>query len=498
MSSLATEESKPPASTDNVAAVAGRGAIYITIAKLWFIVSGYGIGVTLTYLLSAEDYGIYRIVINTVSIINAVIVTGTYQTVSKYVSQDPENAASIKSQALKLQVFVGGVATLGFFLLAPVTASLLNDGRLTIYLRIAALITLSYSFYSVYTGYFNGKRAFGIQAGLDIAYSTLKLGFIVLLAWLGFGVKGSVGGFAIAAACVLGISVLLARGGNGQSSKQPVQLFKFQSYVLLFTFVLTLLQRVDLILIKALSSADATKASENAGFYSASADVANITYQIIASVTFVIFPLISQSTFSDDRSRTRGYIANTLRYTLMIMALTATLFSAEAARVLGIIYKEAYQAGAPSLRVLAIGILFFGLLFVLTTIITASGQPRISLTIAAITLIVSAALNALLIPGYGLPGAALATSVAMFLGTLLAVGYLWKRFGAFVSMLSIVRIVASAAAVYGASFIFSPKSKVMIIAELAMLSIAYLVALVVSGEFGRAELRLISKVLKRS
>src|SRR6185369_8464330 len=144
------------------------------------------------------------------------------------------------------------------------------------------------------------------------------------------------------------------------------------------------------------------------------------------------------------------------------------------------------------------GILFFGLLFVLTTIITASGQPRISLTIAAITLIVSAALNALLIPGYGLPGAALATSVAMFLGTLLAVGYLWKRFGAFVSMLSIVRIVASAAAVYGASFIFSPKSKVMIIAELAMLSIAYLVALVVSGEFGLAELHLISKVLKRS
>ena len=261
--------------------------------------------------------------------------------------------------------------------------------------------------------------------------------------------------------------------------------------------MLTLLQRVDLILIKALSSADATTASENAGFYSASADVANITYQIIASVTFVIFPLISQSTFSDDRSRTRSYIANTLRYTLIIMALTATLFSAQAARVLSVIYKEAYQAGAPSLRILAIGILFFGLLFVLTTIITASGQPRISLTIAAITLIVSAALNAMLIPSYGLSGAALATSVAMLIGTLLAGGYLWKRFGAFASMLSTIRIVACAAAIYGASFIFSPKSKVMIIAELAMLSIAYLIALVVTGEFGRAELQLISRVLKR-
>ena len=70
MTPLATEESKPR-SADNVAAIAGRGTIYITAAKIWFMVSGYGIAVTLAYLLTVEDYGIYRVVINTVSIINA-------------------------------------------------------------------------------------------------------------------------------------------------------------------------------------------------------------------------------------------------------------------------------------------------------------------------------------------------------------------------------------------------------------------------------------------
>jgi O-antigen/teichoic acid export membrane protein len=492
---LATEQSKPAASADNTAAIAGRGTIYITAAKIWFMVSGYGIAFTLAHLLTDENYGIYRIVINTVSIINAVIVTGTYQTVSKYVSQEPEKADSIKWKALGLQVYVGGAATLGFFLLAPVVASLLNDTRLTGWLRLASLITLSYSFYSVYTGYFNGKKSFGVQAGLDITYSTLKLVFIVSLAWLGFGVSGSVGGFALAAGCVLGLSAIMARGGDRKGDARASQLFGFQSYVLLLTFVLTLLQRVDLMLIKALSSPGAKTASENAGYYSAAMDIANITYQVIVSVTFVIFPLVSQSTFADDRVRTQSYISSTLRYTLMIMALTATLFSACASGVLRVIYRETYQAGSPALRIVAFGMLFFGLLYVVTTIISASGQPKVSLLFAVITLVLSTTLNALLIPSRGLAGAATATTASMLAGTILACTYLWRKFRTLMSIASVVRIAGCAGAIYGAALLFSPASKILIIAQLFALSVAYLTALVITGELGRADLRLIGRVL---
>jgi stage V sporulation protein B len=495
MTPLATEESKPR-SADNVAAIAGRGTIYITAAKIWFMVSGYGIAVTLAYLLTVEEYGIYRVVINTVSIINAVIVTGTYQTVSKYVSQEPENAEAIKRKALGLQVYVGGAATLGFFLLAPVTASLLNDQRLTGWLRLAALITLSYSFYSVYTGYFNGKRLFGIQAGLDITYSTLKLVFIVLFALLGYGVTGSVGGFALAAASVLAISAIIARGRYPRGDARIGQLFSFQSYVLLFTFVLTLLQRVDLMLIKALSSPDATIASEKAGYYSAAQDMANLTYQIIVSVTFVIFPLVSQSTFADDRERTQSYISNTLRYSLMVMALTATLFSSTADGVLRVVYREAYQAGTPALRIVAFGMLFFGVLYVVTTIISASGQPRVSLLLGVITLLLSTVFNTLLIPLHGLAGAATATTAAMLTGTALACGYLWRKFRALMSVVSLARIAACAGVTYGLSLIFSPTSKLLIIGELICLSIAYATALILTGELGRVDLKLIASVVR--
>src|SRR5438552_14807407 len=117
MSRLATEEPKPKALSqngENIAAIAGRGTIYITAAKIWFMVSGYGIHFILPRLMTREQFGVYQVVVGVVSVINAVIITGTYQTVSKHVSEDETNAGSVRSTALKLQVLIGGGASLAF------------------------------------------------------------------------------------------------------------------------------------------------------------------------------------------------------------------------------------------------------------------------------------------------------------------------------------------------------------------------------------------------
>jgi stage V sporulation protein B len=497
MQSTTTQAPIPNAPPADVARIAGRGTIYISAAKLWFILSGLGIHFSLPRLMSNEQFGLYQVVIGIVSIINAVVVTGTSQTVSKYISQDESRADSVKAKALKLQVAVGGILALGFFLLAPLIAGYLNDARLTNSLRLASLITLSYSFYSVFTGYFNGQKKFLTQAALDATYSTLKLACIVLLVWAGFGVAGGVGGFALAAAGVLGLSAIAAGKGTRTGEVRAKDLLTFQFYLLAFTLVLNLLQKVDLIFVKALSSPDADLASANAGFYGAATNVANITYQVIISVTFVIFPLVSQATFANDRKLTRTYIANTLRYTLMIMALLATLFSANAASVLRVIYPDPYQASSGALGWVAFGMLAFGLIYVLTTIISASGRPTVSFTIGVVTLAASAALNALLIPRLGLTGAGLATTLAMFIGAGIGGGYLLNRFGALIAPLSLARIGGCSAIIYALSLAYTPASKPLVIAKLAVLGVLYIIVLVASREVGRDELRLLQRVMKK-
>ncbi len=489
---------KPPqTSNPDIAKTAGRGTILITAAKIWFMISGFGITYLVTRLISKEDFGLYRVAVGVVSIINAVIVTSTQQTVSKYISQEEEKADSVKSKALKLQILVGGTAALGFFLLAPVIANYLNDERLTNYLRMASLITLSYSFYAVFIGYFNGQKKFLRQAMVDMAYSTFKISFIVLFVWLGFGVMGGIGGFALAAVSVLALAAIVAGNRKRFGEVRISDLFKFQSFVLLFTLLLNLLQKVDLILVKALSSSDATIASINAGEYSAVLDIANITYQIIISITFVVFPLVSQSTFADEKEKTRTYISNTLRYSLMIMAVIATIFSANAKAILSLAFPTGYQGGSAALGIVAYGMLFFGMLYVLTTIISASGQPNVSLMIGAMTLAASALLNYLLIPAYGLTGAGTATTGAMLIGVVIASIYLFVKFKVLMPMISAVRIIGCAGLVYAVSSGFSTTSKILILVKLVALGFLYIAALVMSRELGRHDLIALQRVIKK-
>ena len=53
------------------------------------------------------------------------------------------------------------------------------------------------------------------------------------------------------------------------------------------------------------------------GYYAAVQNLARLSYQAIIAATFVVFPLVSRSTFTDDRETTKRYIAVTSRYSLM-------------------------------------------------------------------------------------------------------------------------------------------------------------------------------------
>ena len=390
--------------TVSAAVVAGRGTIYITAAKVWFMVTGYAIYFSLPRLVSAEEFGLYQVVIGVVSVFNAVLVIGTSQTVSKYVSQEPERAGGIKSAALRAQLIVGVAVSIGFFLLAPVMAGRLNDSRLTGYFRLAAAIPLFYSFYAVFTGYFNGKKEFLKQALIDMTYSTMKAGFIVSLAWLGYGVWGGVGGFALAAVSILVIASVAAREDKGADRFAARELFAFQFYLLASTLLINLLQKTDLILVKAISASDRAVAAVNAGYYGAAVNVANITFQIIVSITFVIFPLVSEATFKKEAETTRVYVANTLRAVLIIMVPVATLLSANARSILTLVYPADYQGASRALAILAFGALLFGLLYVTTTVITATGRPLVTLGVAGAALVANAGICFLWIPRYGISG----------------------------------------------------------------------------------------------
>ncbi len=243
-----------------------------------------------------------------------------------------------------------------------------------------------------------------------------------------------------------------------------------------------------------------------AGYYTALMTIAGVTYQAIVSAAFIIFPIISQASFEQQTEAMKGYIRQTTRYTLMLMALSATVFSANAPVVLEILYRKEYAVGAPALAIAAYGLLFFGLIYILTTIISSSGKPRVSLLVGGATLIASVLLNIFLIPKYGLVGAAGATTIAMFIGVILASSYIYHSFKACFDIKSTISVVVAAASMYlvasvlPANIINVATGKLSVLINFAfqagIQTTVYLGVLIVAREIGLKEVNLIRKVIK--
>lgn len=562
------QETPDEQSGEETARKTGRGFLVITGAKIWFMITGAVIQLGLPIFLgSPEQFGVFKVVTEAISLVNMVMITGTLQAVSKLVSERPVAARRVINQAVKLQFVLGVPIALGYFLLSPWIAERFNDPALTPYIQLSSFIILAYSFYAIFVGYLNGVKEFVKQASLDITFATLKMVGIVGLVLVGFGVFGAVAGFVGASAiiCVVsGVWVwrILARSDTDDKaveespSKGIKRLLGYLVLIMLFTFALNGLMRADLFILKSVSAEVPARLAEVesifklvsnkfAGFYGAVLNIARIPYQGVIAVTFVIFPLISESTFEEDLERTQTYIRDTMRYCLILIVGVGGLLALNSDAIIGALYSTEYQAAAPALAILSISIVFFALLYVATTMIIGSGHPVVAVVIMAVSLVMSAGLNWWMVrevhaetlsklsfvagssPGgdasmmvsqavdvaarrtqfaaeylsFGpeyMQSAAIATTIAMFVGFAASIAWLWWKFEARPPFLTLARLAAAMGLLAGIDYAFvipmewiAEHGKLVYLGAVAgkmtALGLVFLGAMFLLREFGEAD-----------
>lgn len=573
------EEPAQVATSDDTVKTAGRGFLVITAAKVWFLVTAAAVQLGLPIVFgSAELFGIFKIVTEAIGLLNMVVLTGTLQAVSKLVSEQPERANATVKLALKLQCGIGLPVAAFYALGAPQIADSFNDPSLVSLLRLSSLIIFFYSFYAIFIGYLNGVKEFVKQAVIDMTFATMKMVGILGLVAVGFGVIGAVSGFVAASAFVcLGAAAWtfkIMRGRSDQQSTEPPpkdalkRLFGYLVLVMLYTFALNGLMRADLFILKSVAAdmpaafvgaedVFKTMSDKFAGFYGAVLNLARIPYQGVIAVTFVIFPLISESTFHDDVETTRGYIRTTFRYCILLIAGVAMLLAFNSDSLIAGLYSADYQAASTALAVLSISIIFFALFYVATTMIIGAGHPVVAVVIMGVSMALSAVFNYLFVRQVhtevmarltwnplpdapapsGAPGlvasavaraqqgvefggpylleatrymqqAAYATTIAMVTGCVAAIGWLWWKFRATPPVATIVRTCIAAAGLFAIDLVFptpvewvAEYGKLVFLAivavKMVVMGVALLAILAITREFGPEDVARVRAVLGR-
>ena len=446
------------------------------------------------------------------SMLNNVIVTGTIQAVSKFASRGPEWVEGAKRVALRVNLIAGGSIAVGYLLLAaPLIAWWGKTPDLLPSLRLSAGVILCYALYAVFVGAANGAREFHKQAGLDITFTTLRAGLVLGFAVLFGTVLGAVGGFVLAAAIIFAVAVGVV--GIRPADKRPTtqELLAFIAPVAGYLAILNALMFVDFWLLErgvavAAEHAGATPvaatvlANKAAGTYNAALQLARLPYQAILAVTFVLFPLVSQSAFASDSARTRSYIEKSIRLSLIVVTACAVAVAARPDSLLAIIFPKndqgvnEYLKGAAALAPLMFAYVAFSLLSIAGTIINGAGDTLPTILIGIMTLATDAALNwlgitvALAENRDPMQAAAIASTVSFSLGLLASLLFLQKRFGASLSPRAVARVAIAAAAGIVCGRIIPIAGKAGIVACVAG-GLVYVVVLFATGELSIRELK---------
>jgi stage V sporulation protein B len=515
-----TPRASQAAGLDGAARRAGRGVLSMSGSKLYFVFAGYAVQLLMPRLLgSPEAFGFFSTAMSLVSILNNVLISATIQVVSKRISEDATHAPQTLRQALTVQLAIGlGFASLLFAGADPLASRVMLDPLLAPMFRWSALVVLSYALYAALIGALNGRQNFLAQAKFDVTYTTLRSVGMLAAAALGFGAVGAFGGFALAAVLVTVAAIAVVGVGQGSAAlsdgERPWRKWAaLMAPLWLYQLCLNVVLQIDTSLLKrtvaeltlatgSVATDAADVASRYVGFYRAAQTFAFVPYQLILSVAFVIFPMVSEATSLGREDHARSYIQGALRFSLLVLLAIAAPIAGAAESVLRLVYPASYLAGGPALAVLSIGMVCFALFVIGATIMSGAGRPGVAATIASVAVVIVLGANIAFVRWAGvgehtLVAAASGTTLGCVVA-LVAIGVaVYLRFGAFIAPLSAARMLVAAACGFGVARALVGQSKLAALLALVAGGVCYVVVLIVTRELGRAELEAVERVVRR-
>jgi stage V sporulation protein B len=330
---------------------------------------------------------------------------------------------------------------------------------------------------------------------------------------LGLGALGAIEGFSAAAVSVLVIALFVVGTGKAGRNIPWKRWLLFMAPLWLYQLCLSVALQIDLSVLKggvaALSQdaglstvAAAEAASRLAGFYRAAQTFAFVPYQLILSVTFVVFPMISQAVTLGDHDATQRYIRTAMRFSLIVLLAIAMPVSGAAAGVMRVAYPDAYLAGSDALAILSLGMVCFALFTVASTALSGAGRPGLPAAIALVMVALVIGSNMLFIRLVGvnehtLAALAAGTSLGMAFG-LCAVGVAVQlRFGTFIAPLTALRVSFAGGIGWLVAHSLPTTSAALAVVALVGGGLSFIAALLVTRELGPADLDAVRKIVRR-
>jgi len=396
-----------------------------------FRVGGYIYRFVTANLLGPAGFGILNLALPTQSILIQIASGGMPPAIAKHVSEysaqgDEEMVKQVIHTSLKIVIVLGLFFSLIIFLLAdPLAYGYFHKPEAALPLKLVALITP----FSVVVGVFRGAFQGVFQMGNIVITKAFEQVFMIssaiILIWVGFQVAGAVTGTAIGFLFSALAGYYLYRRGLGKRLKDVKLSFTLKQelslakVLIIFALPVLITGLAETALFDAIGNFIVGRylASEQLGFYGAATPVARLPLIISMSVATAVLPATAEAMGLKNRHVLKGYVNQSYRYVSLVVLPMCVGTFVFATPIMKLLYvNSAYMNGAAALQLLSIGMLFFTIYTVSSSIAQGLGKPYLPMVILIAGVILDVALSMYLVPLYGITGAAAATTItALFI-----------------------------------------------------------------------------------
>ncbi|WP_306054543.1 oligosaccharide flippase family protein [Natronococcus wangiae] len=365
-----------------------------------------------------EGYGDYAFLMSIFAIYMIFVSSGVGDGVRKYVAEERERPywdEHVVGFYLRLALIL---AAIGCFVLALgartglVTTRLGTSYQTYFYLLSLLVFTSQFREYTRRT-----LMGFGLERYSEPLLFLDKTLFIVAgvgLAFLGYGVAGVLIGHMIGAATTSIVGLLLINREVSlvtaftdiPSREFPRhELFVFNGLSIVLILCLQSLYHVDVMMLGVLGTTQET------AYYKISLTIAEFLWIVPLALQNVLLHSTSNIWSKHDRERINSIAARVTRYTLLFTLLLGIGIGALAPAALPVIYPEEYIASYTPILLLLPGCVGFALARPILAIGQGKGDLHVLIAATGAAAVLNVVLNGLLIPRYGMHGAAIATSI---------------------------------------------------------------------------------------
>lgn len=375
--------------------------------------------------LGADGLGVYTLAFTIYLLGMQFAAFGIGSALTKYVAEFIEDRSTVNnyvSSGMTSSIITGALMGIAIFLLAPFLAiSVFHTPELEGMIRLTALAYPFIAIQKAVLGTLNGFRRMRSYAYLYIAQNvTVVIASIVLVNIFKTGEMGAVIGLVgptiiVSAACPWLIRDCLKLGGCQWNTTALRATAAFGFYIVLGNSISYLSGQVDSILIGYFMN------PTEVGIYAVSLLFVQTLSLIPNAVQSVTTPITATLYGKGDIEGVSRVFYSTLRKSLLISIGLSVLLAICSPFFIALLFSSEFSLAYVPLLILLPGYAIGASFGAVSSTFGSIGKVKIPYRISAVGGVMNAGLNLLLIPIFGINGAALATSVSMLAGFLIGV-----------------------------------------------------------------------------